>query len=124
MVLVAVDDLLFSSKIRAAAGASGGTVAFVRSRAALVPEIRARRPALVIFDLDAAPLDPIGAIEEIRRTPDLTSVRLVGFVSHVHADRIAAARAAGIDTVMARSAFVAALPRLVGPDPGLPSQAP
>jgi hypothetical protein len=37
---------------------------------------------------------------------------VLGFVSHVHADRIREARAAGAE-VMARSAFVSALPELL-----------
>jgi len=38
---------------------------------------------------------------------------VVGFVSHVQTETIAAARAAGIDEVMARSAFVARLATLL-----------
>jgi hypothetical protein len=40
-------------------------------------------------------------------------VPVVAFASHVRADLIAEARAAGADRVLARSAFVAELPALV-----------
>lgn len=113
MIVAVVDDLLFSSKIRAAAEHGGSAIVFVRAAGAVVPEIRAKRPHLVIVDLDRAPLDPIGAIRSLKIDPELKDVKVVGFVSHVHTDRIAAAREAGIDMVLARSAFVGALPKLV-----------
>ncbi len=116
MVLAVVDDLLFSSKIRSVAAATGQTIAFVRDRAAVVSSIRERQPSLVIFDLDRDGLDPIGAIEEIRSHADLAGVKLIGFASHVHAERFTAARAAGIDVALARSGFVTALPQLLATD--------
>ena len=105
MILVAVDDLLFSSKIRETARHTGAELVFARTPDAILRETRDRRPALVIFDLNAERIQPIPAIQAIRRDPDLAEVRLVGFVSHVRADIIAAAEAAGAE-VMARSAFV------------------
>jgi DNA-binding NarL/FixJ family response regulator len=113
MVLAVVDDLLFSSKIRAVADRAGQTVAFARSRDAVLPEILAKMPHVVIIDLDRATLDPMATIRDIKARPELDAIRVVGFVSHVHADTIEAARDAGIDLVLARSAFVAKLPELV-----------
>ena len=113
MVLAVVDDLLFSSKIRAVADRAGQTVAFSRSRGAVLPDIVAKKPHIVILDLDRAALDPIGTIRDIKSRRDLDGVKVVGFVSHVHAETIDAARNAGIDLVLARSAFVAKLPELV-----------
>lgn len=117
MILAVVDDLLFSSKIRATAERAGRSVVFVRSRSDVVPEIRTRKPSLVIFDLDRPSLDAISAIAEIKAQPELASLPLIGFVSHVRADIIDAARRAGIDQVLARSAFVAKLPELVAAAP-------
>ena len=59
MVLVAVDDLLFSSKIRAAAKHAGVELAFARTPADILERARADRPSLVIFDLDCAKADPV-----------------------------------------------------------------
>jgi len=113
MVLAVVDDLLFSSKIRAVAGRVGREVAFVRRAEDVVAEIVSRQPALVIVDLDRDSLDPVAMIRAIRADPATAATRIVGFVSHVHAERIQSARAAGADTVLARSAFVATLPELL-----------
>jgi CheY-like chemotaxis protein len=113
MVLAVVDDLLFSSKIRAVADRTGRPTTFVRSRSDVLPQIRATHPELVIIDLDRATLDPMNVIRDIKAQPDLAQVRVVGFVSHVNADAIARARDAGIDLVLARSAFVTKLPELL-----------
>jgi len=115
MIIVAVDDLLFSSKIRETARHTGAELVFARTRDAVVRETRERRPALVILDLNAERIQPIGAIRDIRQDPDLAGVRLVGFVSHVRADIIETAEAAGAE-VMARSVFVKELPRMLGGD--------
>jgi len=112
MIVVAVDDLLFSSKIREAARHTGAELVFARTPDAVVRETRERRPALVIFDLDAERIQAIPAIQAIRRDPDLAGTRLVGFVSHVRADIIEAAEAAGAE-VMARSAFVRELAQVL-----------
>ncbi|HKV99672.1 MAG TPA: hypothetical protein VJN96_07605 [Vicinamibacterales bacterium] len=123
MIVAVVDDLLFSSKIRSVADQASCPIAFVRRADAAVTEIREKRPQLVIVDLDRASLDPVGAIRALKAHPDLRETRVVGFVSHVHADKIAAAREAGIDVVLARSAFVAALPKLVAEAAGIRGKA-
>ena len=119
MIVAVVDDLLFSSKIRSVAEHAACPIAFVRAPDAVLSEVRSRRPQLVLIDLDRASLDPIGTVRALKLDPDLRATRVMGFVSHVHADRIFAARDAGIDTVLARSAFVAALPKLVADAAGV-----
>jgi hypothetical protein len=59
----------------------------------------------VIFDLNSARLEPLGAIRSMKSDAELQTIRTLGYVSHVDSDTIAAARAAGIDQVLARSAF-------------------
>lgn len=115
MVLAVVDDLLFSSKIRSVAGATAQSVVFVRTRNAVLAAMRQHHPSVVVFDLDRDVLDPIGLIREIRSSTEFARAQLVGFASHVHADRLQAAREAGCDRTLARSGFVAALPTLLQP---------
>ncbi|HEX2457512.1 MAG TPA: hypothetical protein VHI99_27685 [Vicinamibacterales bacterium] len=109
MVLVAVDDLLFSSKIRATAKQAGVDIAFARTPEEILDQARALKPALAIFDLNSTKADPVATIAALKKDPALASIRTVGFVSHVHTDLIDAARAAGTDDIMPRSAFVARL---------------
>ena len=110
MILCAIDDLMFSIKISSAAKAIGGIdLFFERSPDMLLSRIREKQPRLVIFDLNSARMNPIGAVTAMKQDPDLAAIRTLGFVSHVDAGTIAAARAAGIDQVLARSAFAAQL---------------
>ena len=105
MILCVVDDLMFATKISTAAKAVQAQVAFERAPGNVLPRIRAERPALVIFDLNSSRLQPIETIAAIKHDPDVSRTRTLGYVSHVQADVIAAARAAGCDEVLARSAF-------------------
>jgi PleD family two-component response regulator len=108
MILIAVDDLLFSSKIRSTAKLVGAEILFTRTPDEILREARARRPALVIFDLNAEKADPLATIQALKADPELASIRALGFVSHVRADLIGAARDAGAE-VLPRSAFAANL---------------
>jgi len=113
MVLALVDDLMFRSKIKSSAAGLGVRVTFAGSKDAALASMRAERPALVILDLNNRRIDPIGTVSEMKHDTVLSSVRTVGFVSHVDADTISAAKAAGVNEVLARSAFTAALPNLL-----------
>ena len=105
MIVCAVDDLIFSVKISTAAKALGATVFFERSADMVLPRIREKQPALVIFDLNSGKLRPLELIAQMQGDPALSGIRTLGYVSHVQTDVIAAARRAGIDEVLARSAF-------------------
>ena len=113
MILAAVDDLLFSSKIRATAKQAGVEVVFARTPDEILSQARALRPALVIFDLNSAKVDSIKTVSALRRDPDLSALQTMGFVSHVDTPLILAAREAGVDEVMARSAFAANLAKIL-----------
>lgn len=117
MVLVAVDDLMFSSRISTAAKAVGAAIRFTRSVEAVVNAAREAAPALVIIDLNAARVRPLEILAALKGDPALAAIPTLGFVSHVDTPAIEAARRAGVDRVLARSAFVEQLPALlVGSD--------
>lgn len=105
MILAAVDDLLFSSKIRTVAKQAGVELTFARTPAEILEQARALAPSLVIFDLNSTKADPIATVGAMKHDAALAAIPTLGFVSHVHTDLIAAARGAGFDDVMARSAF-------------------
>jgi DNA-binding response OmpR family regulator len=109
MVIAAVDDLMFGSKVRAACERAGKEVTFARTREAVLSDVSSRRPELVILDLDRGALDPIGVIQAIRQDDAIKGTRVVAFVRHTSTDAIVAARKAGADVVLARSAFFPAL---------------
>jgi DNA-binding NarL/FixJ family response regulator len=108
MIAAFVDDLLFRSKIRAVASHTGAAVSFLRA-----PDDPAlAEAAMAIVDLDGPAA--VATVSALRAA--WPALRVVGFVSHVHAERIRDARAAGATEVMARSAFVNALPELLRAD--------
>lgn len=113
MILAAVDDLLFSSKIRTTAKQAGVDLVFARTPPEILEQTRSLRPSLVIFDLNSAKANPIETIATLKHDAELSSIPTLGFVSHVHTGLIDAARQAGIDDVMARSAFAARLAEIL-----------
>jgi PleD family two-component response regulator len=105
MIVCVLDDLLFSVKISTAAKAIGADVYFERTPGMVVDRVREKQPSLVIFDLNSSKLQPMSVIAELKADPATRGIRTIGFVSHVQTETIAAARQAGIDEVLARSAF-------------------
>jgi CheY-like chemotaxis protein len=114
MILVAVDDLMFSSRISTAAKALGTPMRFTRSVDAVLAAAREAPPRLVILDLNSLRVRPLDIVAALKADPALATVPVLGFVSHVDAPTIEAARAAGVDRILARSAFVEQLPALLG----------
>jgi PleD family two-component response regulator len=113
MILVAVDDFLFRSKIRTVGKQAGVELVFAQSSQDVLDQARALQPSLAIFDLNSSKLEPITTIAAMKQDPALAGVPTLGFVSHVDSDAISAARHAGTDQVMARSAFAAQLAEIL-----------
>jgi len=106
-----VTDLIFATKITSTAASLGVAVRICRNSSSLVSETEAVCPPTAIVDLNADVPDPVDAIRQLRalnRRP-----RIIAYVSHVQADLARAAREAGADDVMPRSAFAANLPDLL-----------
>lgn len=112
-VVAFMDDLMFISRIREAARASDVEVRTARTAPALLEACRAEAPALVFVDLDSLRLGALAGVSGLRADPDLAAIPVVGFFSHLHAERSREAQAAGCTRVLARSAFVEALPGLL-----------
>jgi len=111
-VLALVDDLLFLSRIREAARGTGAEVRAVRGPDDLLAAGR-EGSRLVLVDADSSRTPWPEAVRALRADPALASLPVVAFLSHVHAERAEAARAAGCTRVLARGAFVQELPRLI-----------
>jgi DNA-binding NarL/FixJ family response regulator len=112
-ILAAVDDFLFRSKIRAVAKHVGVEIKFAQTPEEILTQARELKPSLAIIDLNSAKADPIATITALKGDAATKDLPTIGFVSHVHADLIAAARRAGADEVLPRSAFAARLPQIL-----------
>ena len=70
----------------------------------------------MIFDINSGKADPINTVAALKADPELKQIPTAGFVSHVDTSLIMAARGAGMDEVMARSAFAANLAQILTAD--------
>ena len=112
-VIAAVEDLLFRSKISETASTLGIEAAFPRSPKKLLEALRESPPDLLILDLNSARFEPLTLLKDVRSDEATRDVPTVGFLSHVQKDLAVAAREAGCDRVIARSAFTKDLPRIL-----------
>jgi DNA-binding NarL/FixJ family response regulator len=112
-ILAAVDDLLFSSKIRTTAKQLGLEIQFARTPADILAQAKATNPTLAIFDLNSAKTDPIATITALKQDQATSGIRTIAFASHVHTALIAEARQAGADEVLPRSAFAGNLAKIL-----------
>lgn len=104
MILAAVPDLMFRSRIGEVARAKSVEIRFVRTTEELVSG--APGATLVLLDLDRGP----DAVAEIRKAAP--GVRVLGFYSHVNRDVRDRAVAAGAET-MTRGEFTRRLPEIL-----------
>ena len=118
-VLAAVEDLLFRSKISETAEALGIEAGFPRSPEKLLAALRESPPDLLVIDLNSARFEPMELLRIVKTDRTTQQVSTVGFLSHVQGDLALAARESGCDRVMARSAFVENLPRVLSGDGGV-----
>jgi CheY-like chemotaxis protein len=111
-IVALVDDLFFLAKIRETAKAIGVTVLPVDTRRG-PGALAESKPDAILLDLNARSISPSDWIHGLKSDPVTFSIPIVGFVSHVQKQLISEARAAGCDSVMARSAFTRELPELL-----------
>jgi len=111
-VVVAADDLLFSSRIASALTALGYAPVVVRTAQAFQRRL-AEAPAAAILDLAVRGFDAVDAIRCAKTDPTAQAVPLLGFCGHQDVARQTAARAAGCDLVTTNGAVSTALAGLL-----------
>jgi DNA-binding NarL/FixJ family response regulator len=112
-ILASVDDLFFRSKVRTTAKHLGIEIQFAATADELIAQAKSLQPTLVIFDLNSSRMDAIAAIAALKADGATSDLRTIGFASHVHTELIAAARKAGADDVLPRSAFAGRLAEIL-----------
>jgi DNA-binding NarL/FixJ family response regulator len=103
--LMLCDDLIFYSRVSGTARAAGLSVRMVRGAADLVAAARAAPPGGVIVDVHFPDLDLPALLASLKEAC-APMPRVIAYGSHVEAAVLRAARAAGCDLVLPRSAFV------------------
>jgi len=105
MILVAVRDLLFGSKIDAAAKRLGLEVVWAPRNVPLSLVAIERRPPFILADLGEAGM--MGELRAIRaRVP---TTRVVGFLGHLRTDLVDEARSIGLEEVLTRGQLAASI---------------
>ena len=111
-IVVADDDLLFSSRIATTLETLGFHPLVVRTLDAFVDALAAA-PAAAILNLASGRLDAIGAIRRAKADAAGREVPLLGFCGHADIPRQTAARAAGCDLVANNGEIAGSLSRLL-----------
>ncbi len=111
-VMTVVEDIFFLSRIEQVARKLGVTLKPV-AMAQVTGSVTEAEPRAIILDLNHRSCPVLEIIRALKMDPLTRTIPTIGFVSHVQSDVIAAAREAGCDLVLARSAFTQQLPNLL-----------
>jgi PleD family two-component response regulator len=103
-ILAVLGDLFFTVKISDAAKRAGLDVEIVKNEKDVLEKAKAK-PSLIIVDLNFGDLQPLKLISKLKANPELRSISVIGFLSHVQGELKQKAHETGCDMVMARSAF-------------------
>ena len=108
-VVYMISDMLFSSKLREAAKATGVSVQPARDAAAWAAAAREAKLAIVDLRMPTA----LAALDALAAAPSPPTLRTVGFIDHERVEVMDEARAKGCTDVMAKGQFANALPKLL-----------
>lgn len=109
-VLVAISDLMFSSKVSAVARALGLTYQRAARGEPLASEVTRTAATRVLVELGASP-GVLSAVADVRRQHP--GVEIVGFCSHTLVDLMDRARSAGCNRVLTQGELAGQLPELL-----------
>lgn len=107
-IAIVVSDLMFQSRIDAAARALGHTTLIADTPERTADALGAS-PALVIVDLHERAIEPATVIRDAKAA----GARVLAFGRHTEPQTLRAAREAGADTVVPRSQLVEELGALI-----------
>lgn len=113
-ILALVDDLFVSARIDAAARATQREVSYARSPAEFRSLLRERPPTAILVGMAATRLPWADLIRESKADLSTAGIYILAFGPHKNLELRRMALEAGADRVIANSAFVKALPTLLG----------
>ncbi len=104
-IIAVLDDLFFTSKIKEAAKSLNSDLEFIKNTNGLIQKLKFEKPSLIIFDLNSRACNPLETIKELKSSPDLKDIPVLGYLSHVQTDLKDEADKTGCDLVLPRSKF-------------------
>ncbi len=122
-IVAVVEDLIFLSKIQQTAKLTN-----VEVETAPLQKLGERMAepdsiTAVIFDLNHRSGQALEALRAMKADPKTQRIPAIAFLSHVQTELASAAREAGCDLLLARSAFVSQLPQLLRKHSSMPAKA-
>lgn len=112
-IIVVMEDMFFSSKIREAAKPLGSNIEFIKNTDGLIEKLESQKPSLLIFDLNTKACNPTEIIKKLKSSPTLKDIPVLGYLSHVQTELKEEADKAGCDLVLPRSKFSKALKEIL-----------
>jgi CheY-like chemotaxis protein len=110
-IAAAIHDLMFTSKVNAAA--QGHQMVWLPRGQAVAPWVKEQKPDVLLIDLGNAKLEAVQAIAAVKQDAETKGVTVIGYIGHEQQETIDAAKAAGADRVMSKGEFTRRLPELL-----------
>ena len=104
-IIAVLDDLFFSSKIKEAGKHLDLDLEFMKNTSELFQKIESEKPSLIIFDLNTKVCNPLETIKDLKSSPELKVIPVLGYLSHVQTELKNEADKAGCELVLPRSKF-------------------
>jgi hypothetical protein len=113
LLLAIADDLMVRSRIDAAAGVAQVDVRYVSSVADVQAAVSDAMPRALLVGMAATRRPWAKIVRQIRAEPSAAGLYVLAFWPHMNVDLRAQALEAGVDRVVANSAFMRLLPTLL-----------
>ena len=104
IILVAVTDIFFYTKVRDALLPGGYGLERARSQADIALKAAAR-PAAVILNMNDETLNAFQALETLRADPQLQGLPILAFANHEEVDTWTRAKSMGVTKIVSRNEF-------------------
>jgi DNA-binding response OmpR family regulator len=108
------DNLLFTANLEAGLRRLGYQPTTLPPLPGSVLLAVAAAPALILVNLGGAPSRRLELLRQLRAQPELAGVRILGYTGHTDTATLHAGREAGADQVVANSAVLGHLERVLG----------
>jgi DNA-binding NarL/FixJ family response regulator len=112
-VLLGIPDLLLSARVNAVARALGIPAVATFTPHDLLSKAHGENSVLLVIDLVAQQLDPLGSIRNLRDDIHTGSLKIIGFLPKPDEESIHAAMAAGCDLVLSKSQLLESIPEVL-----------
>jgi PleD family two-component response regulator len=105
IILVAVNDVFFYTKLRDALKPQGFALEKARTHAEVADKAGALRPAAVVLNINDEGLDAFKALEALKSDARSKSIPVLAFANHEEVDNWKRAQRLGVTKIVSRNEF-------------------